>query len=310
MRILVTGASGLVGHALCALDGPMWIPVSTKDADLRDVSQVENMFKKHMPIDGVIHLAANVGGMFKNLKKPVDMLEDNILMNTNVLKVAHQNGIHRVLCYLSTCVFPDPAPQYPVTAEMLHQGHPHSSVESYGFSKRIMEIHCRAYQRQHGREYFCVVPPNIYGPHDSLNIEEAHVIPALIHKCILAKHNQTPLVIAGDGTPERQFVYSKDIARLTLWAFNEYKNIQVPLMMCPPGCEVSIKKIVDTVVSTVGFTGPIEYGTENGQLKKTADESQVEHFVQFTPLEEGIRETVEWFQSVIVPGGTMSSIRN
>jgi GDP-L-fucose synthase len=173
-----------------------------------------------------------------------------------------------------------------------------------------MEIHCRAYQRQHGREYFCVVPPNIYGPHDNLNIEEAHVIPAIIHKCILAKHNQTPLVIAGDGTPMRQFVYSKDIARLTLWAFTEYKNIHVPLIMCPPGCEVSIKNIVDTVVDNVGFTGPIEYGTENGQLKKTADESQVSNIIEFTPLVDGIRETVEWFQSVIVPGGTMSSIRN
>jgi GDP-L-fucose synthase len=310
MRILVTGASGLVGQALCSLAGPEWIPVSSKDADLRDISQVENMFLKHLPLDGVVHLAANVGGMFKNLKKPVDMLEDNILMNTNILKVAHQNGIQRVLCYLSTCVFPDPAPQYPVTADMLHKGHPHPSVESYGFSKRVMEIHCRAYQRQHGREYFCVVPPNIYGPHDNLNIEEAHVIPAIIHKCILAKHNQTPLVIAGDGTPMRQFVYSRDIARLTLWAFMEYKNIHVPLIMCPPGCEVSIKNIVDTVVDNVDFTGPIEYGTENGQLKKTADESQVANIIEFTPLSDGIRETVEWFQSVIVPGGTMSSIRN
>ena len=310
MRVLVTGASGLVGRSLCAIEGPEWIPVSTKDADLRDITQVEKLFQKHMPIDGVIHLAANVGGMFKNLKKPVDMLEDNILMNTNLLKVAHKNDIKRVLCYLSTCVFPDPAPQYPVTAAMLHRGHPHSSVESYGFSKRIMEIHCRAYQRQHGRQYFCVVPPNIYGPHDNLNIEEAHVIPALIHKCILAKHNNTPLAIAGDGTPERQFVYSKDIAKLTLWAFENYDDMQVPLMMCPPGCEVSIKKIVDAVVDAVGFTGPIEYGSENGQLKKTADETQVNHGIEFTPLEQGIRETVEWFQSVIVPGGTMSSMVN
>jgi GDP-L-fucose synthase len=117
-------------------------------------------------------------------------------------------------------------------------------------------------------------------------------------------------VIAGDGTPERQFVYSKDIAKLTLWAFENYDDTQVPFMMCPPGSEVSIKKIVDAVVDAVGFTGLIEYGSENGQLKKTADETQVNHGIEFTPLEQGIRETVEWFQSVIVPGGAMSSMVN
>ena len=310
MRILVTGASGLVGKALCDIEGPEWIPVNSKGADLRDITQVRQLFEKHMPIDGIIHLAANVGGMFKNLKKPVDMLEDNILMNTNVLKVAHENNIQRVLCFLSTCIFPDPAPSYPVTSDMLHKGHPHPSVESYGFSKRVMEIHCRAYQRQCGREYFCVVPPNIYGPYDNVNIDEAHVIPALIHKCILAKRDSLPLIVAGDGTPERQFMYSKDIAQLTLWAFKNYTNLQVPLMMCPPGCEVSIKNIVETIVDAVKFTGSIEYGLENGQLKKTAADIDVDHDVKFTSLEDGIRETVEWFQSVIVPGGTMSSIRN
>jgi GDP-L-fucose synthase len=294
-RILVTGASGLVGRALVALEGIDWIPVCSKDADLRDAEQVRALFKKHAPFNGVIHLAANVGGVFKNMAQPVQMYEDNMLMNTNILRVAHECGIQRVMCYLSTCIFPDPAPGYPMTSDMLHTGPPHPSNQAYAYAKRMVDIHCRAYRQQYGREYFCVIPTNIYGPYDNFNLENAHVIPALIHKCYLAKRDGTPFVVAGDGTPQRQFIFSDDIARLTRWAYQNYTSLDVPMVMCPPNTEVPLSRVVELIVDAFEFTGSVVYDTTrtNGQLKKTADHTKIDF--DYTPLEEGIKQTVDWF---------------
>jgi GDP-L-fucose synthase len=296
-RVLVTGASGLVGTALTQLDGMEWIPVSSKDADLRDPSQVESLFRRNMPLDGVIHLAANVGGVFKNMEQAVEMYEDNIIMNTNILRTAHSFGIQRVLCYLSTCIFPDVPPAYPITTEMLHTGPPHPSNEGYAYAKRMVEVHCRLYQKQYGREYFCVVPTNIYGPRDNFNLENAHVMPALIHKCYLAQRDGTPLIVAGDGTPQRQFIFSEDIARMTLWAFREYKMFDHPLILCPPDAEVPLSHVVNLITKAFGFTGPVVYDTTrtNGQVKKTTDHTQFDF--EYTSLDEGIRKTIEWFKN-------------
>jgi GDP-L-fucose synthase len=297
MKVLVTGASGLVGKALTALPGVEWIGVSSSDADLREVGEVRALFKKHMPFDGIIHLAANVGGVFKNMAQPVEMYEDNMLMNTNVLRVAHECDIRRVMCYLSTCIFPDPAPGYPMTADMLHTGPPHPSNQGYAYAKRMVDIHCRAYRQQYGREYFCVVPTNIYGPYDNFDLKDAHVIPALIHKCYLAQRDGTPFVIAGDGTPQRQFIYSDDIARLTLWAYQNYTALDQPMIFCPPDAEVPLAHVASLITKAFDFKGPVTYDTTrtNGQLKKTAESTTID-FV-YTPLEEGIRRTVEWFTS-------------
>ena len=297
MRILVTGASGLVGRALTALEGVEWLPVCSKDADLRDVKQVRDLFARYAPFDGVIHLAANVGGVFKNMAHPVEMYEDNMLMNTNILRVAHESGIQRVMCYLSTCIFPDPAPGYPMTSDMLHTGPPHPSNQAYAYAKRMVDIHCRAYRQQYKREYFCVVPTNIYGPHDNFNLENAHVIPALIHKCHLAKRDGTPFVVAGDGTPQRQFIFSDDIARLTLWAYQNYTDLDRPMVMCPPNAEVPLSRVVELIVDAFEFKGPVVYDTSrtNGQLKKTAEHTTVDF--EYTSIEDGIQKTVEWFQN-------------
>jgi GDP-L-fucose synthase len=297
MKILVTGASGLVGRALTALEGIEWIPVSSKDANLCEVQEVRALFTKHMPFDGVIHLAANVGGVFKNMAQPVEMYEDNMLMNTNILRVAHEYGIQRVMCYLSTCIFPDPAPGYPMTPDMLHVGPPHPSNQSYAYAKRMVDVHCRAYRQQYKREYFCVVPTNIYGPHDNFNLENAHVIPALIHKCHLAKRDGTPFVVAGDGTPQRQFIFSDDIARLTLWAYQNYTTLDIPMVMCPPDAEVPLSHVVNLIAKAFDFTGPVVYDTSraNGQLKKTAAHTTLDF--KYTSLEDGIQKTVTWFQT-------------
>ena len=295
MKLLVTGSSGLVGSAVVAQPGYEFIKASSKDVDLRDYAQTLDFFKQNLPFDGIIHLAANVGGLFKNMRMPVEMYEDNMRMNMNVLRVAHELGVQRVVCFLSTCIFPDTPPSYPITVDMLHHGPPHPSNEGYAYAKRMTEVLCRLYQKEYAREYFCVVPTNIYGPGDNFDLKNAHVIPALIHKCWIAKRDGTPFVVAGDGSPLRQFIYSEDVARLVLWAFEHYKDITKPMMVCPPDSEVSLAEVVRLIADAFEFRGEIMYDTSlpNGQHKKTSD-STSQHFV-YTPLKEGIKNTVQWF---------------
>jgi GDP-L-fucose synthase len=270
-----------------------FVGLTSKDADLREYTQTLDVFKKHMPFDTIIHVAANVGGLFKNMRIPVEMYEDNMRMNMNVLRAAHELGIQRVVCFLSTCIFPDCPSSYPITFDMLHEGPPHPSNEGYAYAKRMTELHCRLYQKQYGRDYFCVVPTNIYGPGDNFDLKNAHVIPALIHKCWLAKRDGIPFVIAGDGTPLRQFIYSEDVARLTLWALENYKDIARPMMICPPNSEVALGHVVRLITEAFDFKGTVEYDTAkpNGQHRKTADTSPV--VIEFTSLEEGIQKTVD-----------------
>lgn len=288
--ILLTGSSGLVGNSI--IDDDI-IRVNSKDADLRDFSQVCRLFERHPGITGVIHLAANVGGLFKNMREPVEMFEDNVMMNLNILRAAHKYNINKVLCCLSTCIFPDDPPKYPITHDMLHCGPPHESNEAYAYAKRVMEVHCRTYQKEYNREYFCVVPTNIYGPKDNFSLQNGHVIPSLINKCFLAKKSGTDFVVAGDGTPLRQFVFSGDLGKMIMKC---YKNpSKIPLVLCPPEAEYTIGHVAKTIAKAMEFTGNIVYDTSrpNGQHRKTAQSCDL--LESYTSLEEGIQKTVEWF---------------
>lgn len=300
MRILLTGSGGLVGSEIMSMKTMTheFIPVRSKDVDLRDYAQTCEYIEKNLPIDGIINLAANVGGLFKNLKHPVEMIEDNILINLNVLKAAHKYNINRVVCCLSTCIFPDSPPSFPMTIDMIHSGPPHYSNQGYAYSKRITDILCKAYRDEYKREYFCVIPPNVYGRFDHFDdIENCHVIPAIIKKFLTANDEGT-VFIKGDGTPLRQFVYSEDLAKLIVWAFENYRDIETPLIICPPNSEISIKETVSTVSKVCNFKGSIEFESSspssNGQILKTVESSDVLHFFKFTPFEEGIRTTIEW----------------
>jgi GDP-L-fucose synthase len=182
INILVTGSSGLVGKALSNILDQFQINndihinligLVSKDANLcnyeTSFKYIQNMHLVHS-IDGIIHLAANVGGLFKNMSYPVEMIESNLFMNTNILKIAHELNINNVIMCLSTCIFPDSVKSYPITIEDLHKGPPHFSNEGYAYAKRLCDSLTRAYQKQYNRRYFCVVPTNIYGPHDNFDL--------------------------------------------------------------------------------------------------------------------------------------------
>jgi len=311
MNILVTGSNGLVGHALFNILYKYQsennvkielIPFSSKDANLCNYNDsynyIKDLHKKHN-IDGIIHLAANVGGLFKNMSYPVEMIQDNLLMNTNILQIAHELNINNVIMCLSTCIFPDKVIQYPITIEDLHSGPPHYSNEGYAYAKRLCDSLTRAYQKEYNRRYFCVVPTNIYGPHDNFDLHDAHVIPALIHKCWLAKKNNTEFVIAGDGSPLRQFIFSEDLAYNILWAYTNYTEINKPLIICPPDSEVSISNIVTHIAKLLNYTENIVYDISkpNGQYKKTVENCEILNNYNYKSISDGLKITIEWFNN-------------
>jgi GDP-L-fucose synthase len=299
--ILITGGSGLVGSALKTVSTNYhfkFIFLSSTDCDLTSYSHTLYTFSSYNP-DYVIHLAACVGGLFKNMNHKVDMYEKNILINTNVLKVCHEIKVKKVISCLSTCIFPDKT-IYPIDETMLHNGPPHISNDAYAYAKRMLEVHSRAYQEQYGDNFICVIPTNIYGPHDNFHLQDSHVIPGLIHKCYLAKKENKSFIVAGSGTPLRQFIYSEDLAKLILWTLENYNEKEPIILSVPESQEKSINYIATCIAKEFNYENNMEFDTNkpDGQYKKTADNSKLMSYIksfQFTPIEEGITKTVDWF---------------
>lgn len=298
-RILITGGSGLVGTAIKAISknhNYEFKFLSSKECDLRDYEQTNKVFETYKP-NYVIHLAANVGGLYKNMRQRVSMYEDNVQIDSNVLKCCHKYNVKKVVSTLSTCIFPDKT-TYPINESMLHDGPPHQSNFTYAYAKRMLEVQCRAYREQYGSCFVCVIPTNIYGINDNFSLEDGHVIPALIHKCYLAKQENKPFVIKGSGSALRQFMYSEDIARLMMWVLEDYNDDSIILSVSESD-EVPISRIVELIAENMKYTN-IEYDKtcSDGQYKKTADNSKLMQYnsnFEFTSMEDGLKKTVEWF---------------
>ena len=310
--VVITGGSGLVGNGIkhwinnnsLASDGLYidynkynFIFMSSKDCNLLDYNQTYEYFSILRP-SYVIHLAANVGGLYKNMKHKVEMFLDNITINNNVLKVCHEIKVKKLVSCLSTCIFPDNI-QYPINENMLHNGIPHNSNDAYAYSKRMLDVLSSAYRQQYNDNFICVIPTNIYGSYDNFNLEDSHVIPGLIHKCYLAKHKDTDFIINGTGSPLRQFIYSKDLGRLLLWTLFSYDK-QDNIILSPPQ-EYSIKYIGELIAKLFDLPDEkVKFDTtkNDGQFKKTADSSRLFNYFpmfNFTSIDIGLSETVEWF---------------
>ena len=302
MKVLVTGGTGLVGSAIKKIadnyDDYIFFFISSKNCDLTNYERTKELFERLRP-QYIIHLAANVGGLFKNMNNKVEMYEVNTLINLNVLKCAHLVGVKKCISCLSTCIFPDNT-SYPINEEMLHNGPPHTSNDCYAYAKRMLEVHSMAYNQQYGDDFVCVIPTNIYGPHDNFNLEDAHVIPALIHKCHLAKEAGEDFVVRGSGTPLRQFIYSEDLAILIMKVLEDYKENGSIILSVSEEDEVSIKDIAIEIAKAFNYEERIVFDTSysDGQYKKTADNRKLKNLIgdyKFTGISEGIKKSVEWF---------------
>ena len=304
--ILVTGGNGMVGNAIKKIAHLYieynFIFVSSKEFDLSCMKDTIKMFETYTP-DYVIHLAANVGGLFKNLSDNVGMLEKNLQINFNVVKCSHDFKIKKFIGCLSTCIFPNNV-TYPITENMLHDGSPHDSNYGYAYAKRMLEIQCRTYREQYGDKMICIIPTNIYGEHDNFNLKDAHVIPALIHKCYIASLTSTKFVINGNGDPLRQFIYSEDLAKLILIILEKYNENDNIILSSSESDEVSIKKIANIISESMKcdnlvFDNDIN---KNGQYKKTVSNEKLLNFLknnniefEFSDLDKSLKNTINWF---------------
>ena len=298
-KILITGGTGLVGSSIREISDTFYnydfIFVSTRDCNLISFADCNKLFEKVKP-DYVIHLAACVGGLYKNMSQPIKMLEDNLLININVLKCAKNHLVDKLIACLSTCVFPDNI-SGKINESMLNDGPPHSSNEGYSYAKRLLEFQCRTYNEQYLTNFICIIPTNIYGPNDNFNLQDSHVIPALIHNCYLAKQNNKIFSVKGTGKPLRQFIYSKDLAKIIMEILLTYKLNES--MIISPTQEYSIMEVAKIINSH--FENKITTCPEfaDGQFSKTADNSKLLDFLpnfKFTDLHTGILETVNWFK--------------
>ena len=289
-ELLVTGGRGLVGSQISA-------DIKTDSSqDLRNPTICDDLFKNKKPLN-VVHCAARVGGLGGNMNYKGEFFYDNIMINTNVIESCRKHGVNKLVSFLSTCVFPNDV-EYPLTEDKVHLGEPHSSNYPYAYSKRMADIQIRAYREQYGVDYVSVIPTNIYGPNDNFDVVNGHVIPSLIHKCYLAKKNNTPFKIWGTGKPLREFIYSKDVSKLTKWVLENYNEVE-PLILSTSQ-EISIKDVVDLIVQHMDFKGEVVWENDkpDGQFRKPSDNSKLLSYLpdfEFTPIEVGLKETIDWF---------------
>lgn len=306
IQIAVLGANGMVGRALQRLsslekkEGEGWVFCTRKEVDLRNEADLTQWLKDN-GITHVINVAAVVGGLTFNISHPLRLLDENLRLATSVLGACHAAGVQHMVSVLSTCIFPDKHCAS-FSEEHLFDGAPHDSNSGYAYAKRILFSLSRAYALRHGRNYTCVAPPNLYGPHDRFDEEQGHVVSALIGKFLKAEQSSVKKVeVYGTGVARRQFMFCDDLAFLLVWALHHYKDTQSPLIVAPDD-DILIKELVTTIA--VNFESDIEVEWDrtkpDGQITKKALNEKMRLFLPKwtpTPLDVGIRKTVDWYRS-------------
>ena len=293
MRILVTGGSGLVGkHLKDILSDAVYI--SSKDYDLTDLQQVKDMMFMYEP-NVVVHLAARVGGILDNVTYPVDYLEENVMMNTNVLKACHEFNVDRVIGILSTCIYPDKVETYPMKEEDLFNGPPTATNFSYGFAKRCMAAHIDSYVKQYDKKWSYLIPCNLYGEHDKYEEHHSHFVSALIRKIYEA---DSEIELWGTGKPLRQFMYGGDLARVIKYMIDHdiVGNFNVA-----PEWVYTINEMAEIGKKACGKDNLVvnyDNTKPDGQFRKDVDSSKLLSVLKdfkFVTLEEGIKKVYDNF---------------
>lgn len=294
-KVLVTGGTGMVGSALKNLM-PTAIYVGSS-YDLRDFEETMNLFADVQP-DYVIHLAAKVSGMKGNMDALGTHYTDNVYINTNVLEACRVFQVKKALSLLSTCVYPEFA-NLPYVEEDIHKGMPHYTNMGYGFSKRMLDVQARTYRDQYGSNFVNIVPNNIFGENDNFQLLNSHIIPATIYKVYEARRNDTPIVMWGDGSAQREFTYSGDIAKIILYAFNNYDG-KLPLNVGNTG-EHTIKQVCEMVCDILDCDNEViwDLSVSNGQPRKPSDTTKFTNLgwskEYYTDFRTSLENTCRWF---------------
>jgi GDP-L-fucose synthase len=304
--VLVTGGFGFLGSFVVEKlleRAPRKVVVPrSRDYDLRTLEAIRKIMNEARP-DIVIHLAARVGGIGANRAHPAEFFYDNLIMGVQLLHAAWQFGIEKFVAIGTVCAYPKYT-SVPFREEDLWNGYPEETNAPYGLAKKMLLVQSQAYRQQYGFNSIFLLPVNLYGPRDNYDLENSHVIPALIRKCIEAKERGASSLVAwGDGSPTREFLFVEDAAEGILLAAERYeKNDPVNL---GSAFEISIKELLETIARLTGFEGKIVWDTSrpNGQPRRKLDTSRAEQEFGFrarTSFEEGLQKTVEWFRTIPV----------
>ena len=301
-RVCVTGGAGFLGsfvveklHQHGAKE--VFIP-HIEDYDLVQVTDIRRMLAEARP-DVILHLAALVGGIGANRNRPAEFFYSNLMMGVQLIHESWKFGVEKLLAVGTICAYPKFTP-IPFREENLWDGYPEETNAPYGLAKKMLLVQAQAYRQQYGFNAIFPLPVNLYGPRDNFDLETSHVIPALIRKCLEAKERgEDQVVLWGDGSPTREFLYVEDAAEGLVLAAERYNGPE-PFNL-GSGQEIPIKDLAELIARLTGFRGKIVWDTSkpNGQPRRALDTSRAEQYFGFraqTPFEEGLRRTIEWYQ--------------
>jgi len=302
-RVMVTGGAGFVGRYLVAElqesgCSQVFVPRSA-EYDLRQIEAVRRAFDDSQT-EVVFHLAAVVGGIGANRARPGAFFYDNLMMGTQLMEEARLRGVEKFISIGTVCAYPKFTP-VPFQEENLWNGYPEETNAPYGLAKKMLLVQGQAYRAQYKFNAIYLLPTNMYGPGDNFDPETSHVIPALIRKCVEAKESgKDEIVVWGDGSPTREFLYVADAARGIVLAAQRYDGAE-PINL-GSGFEISIKDLIYLVMELVGFDGRIVWDTSkpNGQPRRRLDTSKAKREFGFearVDFREGLKKTVSWYLS-------------
>jgi len=308
-RVIVTGGAGFLGSFVTgqlAQRGAqdVFIP-RIESYNLIERPGIDAMYadalKGIAPKDVVIvHLAANVGGIGANREHPADFFYDNIMMGVQLMHQAYKLGVGKFVAIGTVCAYPKFTP-VPFKEDDLWNGYPEETNAPYGLAKKMMLVQAQAYRAQHGFNAIFLLPVNLYGPRDNFNLQTSHVIPALIRKALEARdRGDAELPVWGDGSPTREFLYVEDAAAGILDAAEKYNGPE-PVNL-GSGYEISIKDLAEMIVRLTGFKGRVVWQTDkpNGQPRRGLDVTRARQYFGWqakVSFEEGIRRTIEWYET-------------
>ncbi len=307
-RVIVTGGAGFLGKFVTAklreLDvSDIFVP-RIEDYNLVEPEQIRKMYRTAIQgIDPgsvlVIHLAANVGGIGANLEHPAEFFYDNLMMGVELMHQAYKHGVGKFVAIGTVCAYPKFTP-VPFREDDLWIGYPEETNAPYGMAKKMMLVQAAAYREQYGFNAIFLLPVNLYGPGDNFNLKTSHVIPAMIRKAVEARDGGAgELVLWGDGSPTREFLYVEDAAEAILAAAEKYDGAD-PVNL-GSGHEISIRDLAETIVELTEFQGKLVWQTDrpNGQPRRALDTTRAKAYFGWKarmPFAEGLRRTIAWFQ--------------